>query len=343
MTTYRKEETKIPAPAVTIDRMVLERIRRYVGQCSTEISGFGFATVSDGKMHIIDARVVKQDAVSGAHTDINKDALNALMYEWRNLNGILVWWHSHVNMGTEWSSLDRATIMDLGKHYMCLAMVFNKRQEQRCALAFKAELPFLDNPQVLMIDDIPVSTAIEVPAETIAAWDKELAEALPPPSKFNPLYSDRWDDWGHGPRGDLTILNSAAGWDPSDFWEDAKQGEKEDCDWKHGSHWIDSQGKWLKSWSQRKKEAAAREAAKPAVVPTVSDGAIHEARLAVAREDEDIISYDALKDEYELIGGVIVDAEWYWKAADGMGMSESDIDDLYNYIEKERETADAKH
>lgn len=353
----------MPMPKVTIDRMVLERIRHYVHQCDTEISGFGFATVKDGKFHIMDARVVKQDAVSMAHTDINKDALNGMMYEWRLLEGVLVWWHSHVNMSTGWSSTDRDTIMDLGKHHMCLAMVFNKRHEQRCALAFRSEIPFMDKPQIVMIDDIPVAAYLEVPKETTDAWDKELIEALPPPRPVVDMasWSDEWGFPHHRSRGgDMWLTGNDHKWDPAEFWDDATIGAANDCDWSKGSHWFESEGKWRKSWKQRQKEAAEKRAQAIIVTSTPPVGSqfvgspsaivdsIHESRRAFATEDEDILQYRAISDEFELVGGVWVDAEWYIKTVSGPdnpmrafhGLSEAEVEDLYQQVKKERETAD---
>lgn len=356
MTTSERNKVDFPLPRVTMDRVVLERMRRYVDQCNTEISGFGFATVSGENVHIMDARVVKQDSVGGAHTDINQDALNALMNEWSDREGVLVWWHSHVNMAAFWSATDTSTIKSLGKNGMVVAVVMNKRHESRCAIAFKADLPFRKDPSVIMIDDIPMHATLDMPANVLAVWDQELKDSLPAPRQFPVMTShSEWDaesgrfvypvETGTG----RTIgLGTGSFWDIKDCWDNANDAYQ-DIDWQHGCHWSSRHNKWVKSYKQRELEKKRKGAVfSDAGVgsPSAQQDSLIEARRAFALNDEDIITYLPITDEYELLCGIKVNADWYVKkswdkddptlaALGTSGLSDADLQDLYEQIRRE--------
>jgi len=90
------------------------KLKYYTQGCEEEISGIGQSEKIDKEtIRITDFFLFKQE-VSGASTDLDKSEV-AKFYQEQNKKGIdtsnyNVWWHSHCDMGTFWSSTDDSTI-----------------------------------------------------------------------------------------------------------------------------------------------------------------------------------------------------------------------------------------
>lgn len=136
------------------------KIMFYVNNCDKEIGGMGRIKFDKNKSEyrVTSVYLPKQE-VGSAHTDLDADSvaqceINSINDEgWYNF-----WWHSHVNMQAFWSGTDNATIKEMGKQGLCVAVVFNKRKECRGAVYARSNedhIPdfFNDNVSVEWVDE----------------------------------------------------------------------------------------------------------------------------------------------------------------------------------------------
>ena len=125
-----KVELRIP-----ID--VYMEVMDYVLASDVEVSGMGQIKFIDGVPTVTKAHITKQEC-SGTETELDADALGELEYECMDgryaMHGeLLWWWHSHVDMGTFWSSTDMNAIHTMGDNGSIFATVFNKKWDMLSA------------------------------------------------------------------------------------------------------------------------------------------------------------------------------------------------------------------
>jgi hypothetical protein len=101
---------------IKIPASVYQKIRSYVDNISTEISGLGKIELTmDGDIIIRDAKIFKQK-VTPTGTILDKNDLgkfyNRLMDEEGGLENWKLWWHSHAEMEVFFSGTDEQTIED---------------------------------------------------------------------------------------------------------------------------------------------------------------------------------------------------------------------------------------
>ena len=159
---------------VSIDPLVHKKVMHWVNKADGEVSGFGKVIFENGSFRIVEAYLVEQENGS-ATTDISAEGLAKLMTDTIRDKGYLNWWwHSHVNFGVFWSGQDKETIKELGEQGMCLATVFNKKDESRTAYYQAATKDgFLPR---LTIDNIPLKIDYEVDTSEVEKWDKAFDE-----------------------------------------------------------------------------------------------------------------------------------------------------------------------
>ena len=120
---------------------VHRQIMFYVNNCDKEIGGMGRIKFdkTKGEYTVLSVCLPTQE-VGSAHTDLDADSVAKCELATINDEGWFnFWWHSHVNMQAFWSSTDTATIKDMGKQGLCVAVVFNKRRECRGAVYARSE------------------------------------------------------------------------------------------------------------------------------------------------------------------------------------------------------------
>lgn len=123
-------------PQIFLPADIRNKIQFIVDHCDKEVSGLG-TVVFDKKQngYRVTSAILLDQEVGSAHTDIDDKAVAQALYESRNDEGELAfWWHSHVNMATFWSSQDHETMEAIGKNGLCVAIVFNKKEEMRGAI-----------------------------------------------------------------------------------------------------------------------------------------------------------------------------------------------------------------
>lgn len=319
-------DIKIPKPTIMIDKMALEKIRFFVDKDNEECSGMGMTRVVGDTIYIDDIKMLKQKN-GAAHTDIDADAVNKLNYEWRERQGEMnFWWHSHVNMSTFWSGTDEATIRQLGQHGMCVAAVFNKKREVRCAVAVKMQLPFMSNPDIIMFDNVEMRVGCEIPDEVKAAWSQEHEENVVKRTWSSHGYNGYRESWRQDHEKKDKVFRPVKTVDQF-HWDWDQQGRDNDPDW-NGTNWNSTIQKWRKSdkyleaekeyylkidramEEMADKQLAIRVPSIPASPSTLAD-ADQRMKRAFAHQRDEIVGYDSILDMFELPSGVKVNADWY--------------------------------
>lgn len=159
-------------PKVIINKDVHEEIMHYVNKSNFEVSGLGTVLVEKGEVLRVNRIILLPQENTQAHTEITAQSVAKAMYELREAPGELkFWWHSHVNMGVFWSSIDKETIHEWGDQGWVLATVFNKKNEMRSAFYSKDGLntPWGSHP--LFLDDLETKVEAVVDKEQVQLWD----------------------------------------------------------------------------------------------------------------------------------------------------------------------------
>lgn len=174
---------------VEISELAYQKVKHWVHKSNKEVSGFGVTSSrrdgNDTVFTVHDAYLLEQE-VGAAHTDIDAKALGKLMHKvltdetYGRANAgryrLNWWWHSHVNMEVFWSGTDKNTITDIGKNGLCLASVFNKRDEIRSAAAYTIEHPLVGSG--VHFEDELNTVYLYTPDPRQAEWDKEFDECV---------------------------------------------------------------------------------------------------------------------------------------------------------------------
>lgn len=173
-------------------------IMYHVNKSSVEVSGLGrVKRTTHGNLIVTKVYLLDQEN-SAVTTDIDPEALAALQYESREDEGDLnFWWHSHVNMGVNWSGTDTDTFEEFGKHGMLIGTVFNKKGEHRTAYYQGGNdfFPFV------WVDNIPTHFGHLPSKEQIDVWEKDhkakcKAKTYPKTNKWSPSSSLGLDNHG---------------------------------------------------------------------------------------------------------------------------------------------------
>lgn len=197
---------------VEISELAYQKVRHWVHKSNKEVSGFGVTSTRreghDTIFTVHDAYLLEQE-VGAAHTDIDAKALGKLMHKvltddvYGKANAgkyrLNWWWHSHVNMDVFWSGTDKNTIIDIGKNGLCLASVFNKRDEIRSAAAYTIEHPLVGNG--IHFEDELNTVYLYTPDPRQADWDREFDQCVKE-REYRPYHTTYPDD---GPQ--LSLLN----------------------------------------------------------------------------------------------------------------------------------------
>ena len=155
-----------------------DKIKYWVNRADKEVSGFGVTTreaTPTGVMFRVHDVMLLRQKVGAAHTDIDAQAMGILMYrvatepQYQGMR-LNYWWHSHVNMPCFWSGTDQETIRSIGSQGLCLATVFNKKNESRSAACYKVSSELGDD--TMLVDDISLSVDDLVLPEA-SVWEEE--------------------------------------------------------------------------------------------------------------------------------------------------------------------------
>jgi hypothetical protein len=144
---------------IRIEPVVFHTMMGYIKSTPDECSGMAKIQLTNNGYAVTSCHLVKQEN-GPATTDLDETDLGRLMFETRDVPGMLnCWWHSHAGMSAFWSGTDRSTIEELGKNGFILAIVLNHKGEHRAAFYKKGDSitpdMFLDNLEVeVAFDDV---------------------------------------------------------------------------------------------------------------------------------------------------------------------------------------------
>ena len=142
----------------------------YVDLIDYEISGVGLVEKQDGGILYVTELFLLNQTVTGTETRLHKDDVIKFMMEKMEdqnfpMEKLRLWWHSHVNVDTFWSSTDSGTInnldLDLPEDNWWLSIVANKSGKRRARVDTYA--PFrltVDNINVELGDDLELMEEI---------------------------------------------------------------------------------------------------------------------------------------------------------------------------------------
>jgi len=151
------------SPIIQIDLLAKQKLDLYIKHCADEISGLGRVVRSNGKMIITEIILLKQEC-SSSSSDLDEKELDEFVLteieQGRPIEDLKLWWHSHVNMSTFWSSTDTGTIEKL-KNGWCISIVGNKSGQ------YKTRVDLFE-PFRYCFDDLP----LEIIAPTTPALEE---------------------------------------------------------------------------------------------------------------------------------------------------------------------------
>jgi proteasome lid subunit RPN8/RPN11 len=149
----RSEVTFAPTFKVRIGATAYKKLFSYVLASNLEVSGLGLVKpVKDG-YQIYDIFVLDQLS-SGAHTDLDKQAMTNLMLKIlkekgeKEVNNLRFWWHSHPNFGVSPSGTDDATGERLANDQYLVSWIVNHNRDIYCRIE-------LTKPFRMTLSDVP--------------------------------------------------------------------------------------------------------------------------------------------------------------------------------------------
>lgn len=182
-------------PKIIIPMNIRNEIQFLVDNCALEISGLGNVVYDkDANAYRVVSIILLDQEVGAAHTDIDDAAVAQAVYDLRDSEGELAfWWHSHVNMDTFWSGTDKSTMIEIGKNGLCVAVVFNKKEEMRGALVMSP-----DGFPSYLVDDVDIEIEYTYDFDTEAKLAEMKAKVRE--KKYVSYQSQgAWSHGGHTP------------------------------------------------------------------------------------------------------------------------------------------------
>lgn len=161
---------------VTIEREIYEKLMFYVRKADKEISGIGKAYRYEDSIVVYDA--ILSDCINSAtQTDIDELSMAKSMVELDiQSDEYLVWWHSHVNMGTTLSGTDVATTKQIGSNGACVSLVLNKKGEVNSAVMFNLDSYGFNGLPPMFLNDVPVDVGEYFDEDTLAELEQDFKD-----------------------------------------------------------------------------------------------------------------------------------------------------------------------
>lgn len=175
---------------VNILSEAFEKLKLYIECAAGEISGLGTVENINNTLVVTDVFILPQES-SSSNTELDDEAISDLLLSWDEqglpLEKLKLWWHSHGNMGTFWSTTDDNTIEKLGSSWM-LSIVGNKKNE------FLARFD-LYSPLKLTVDNLALSELKAPNTELKNTIKEEIKEKVRTTVWANSNYNAnrRWD------------------------------------------------------------------------------------------------------------------------------------------------------
>ncbi len=136
------------------------KLRYYVEQCETEISGFGKVLeekrTSGTIFLVVDFEIFDQE-VSAAHSTLSEDALAKFLFEktkaGENLAQWKVWWHSHAKMESYFSNIDTGTMDNTTEFKHMISLVTNHKDQKVARIDVYDPIRFHESMEVVVMEE----------------------------------------------------------------------------------------------------------------------------------------------------------------------------------------------
>lgn len=156
MNSFVKPSEVILSPTfkVRIGAVAYKKLFSFVTASDLEVSGLGLVKPIENGFKIYDIFVLKQIS-SGAHTDLDKQAMTNLMLKLlkekgaKEVNNLRFWWHSHPHFGVSPSGADDATGERLANDQYLVSWIVNHNRDIYCRIE-------LTKPFRMTLCDVPV-------------------------------------------------------------------------------------------------------------------------------------------------------------------------------------------
>lgn len=215
---------------VTIAPQASARLDAYIKHASGEVSGLGLVEKDGDKFHITEVFLFEQES-SASDTELCQDDVSKFLVELAtegvDTSKLRLWWHSHANMATFWSSTDESNIRRINTDWL-LSVVGNKKGE------YLARLDFI-SPITLTLDDVPFTVAAHLTEEEEAAIVQEIKDKVTPVTYWYPYGKGSYGKSYYsapattGKQTHKPIGTPRGFWDDP-MWEDVDDGLMDDLD-----------------------------------------------------------------------------------------------------------------
>jgi hypothetical protein len=174
---------------VIIPSHIYAEIDFFVQLSPIECSGLGRIKLNEDGDYVVTSVYLPKQENTSVTTEMEKIAVTSLHYSSRKDEGTLNWWwHSHVDMATNWSGTDHDTMEEFGSNGFLVSTVFNKRRDMRSCY-FQAQTDILASVKV---DNLETEVKYFVDEATKKLWTKKFNDnckkkvSAPIPNAFYP-------------------------------------------------------------------------------------------------------------------------------------------------------------
>ncbi len=148
---------------ISITNEAFSKLKYFIAECPAEISGFGkvreIIDKKDKEFLIHDVEILKQE-VGDAHATIDEEAMAKFLFEktkkGESTKEYRLWWHSHNDFSSFFSSIDTATIDDSTEFPYLISLVGNKEGKFEIRYdEYKPERITIDRNEIKLIPEDP--------------------------------------------------------------------------------------------------------------------------------------------------------------------------------------------
>lgn len=204
-------QARNPGVKILFREMAFEKMYAYAKVAApNEVGGFGFATVKDGVVEVYDAAILPQ-TVGPGFTTLSPEGMAKYLREMAHpMEDLRVWWHSHGNFGTFFSSQDMSCVQELLKFVpWILTPVVNVRNDLYLAVHMKyPTYHFYDDLEYDVLS--PAEEASRVAALEVPIYVKEKPIVYQERQKqgvVGPLSLWKNEDYSDGGWGDRIVVS----------------------------------------------------------------------------------------------------------------------------------------
>jgi proteasome lid subunit RPN8/RPN11 len=198
-------QARNPGIKILFKELAFEKMYAYAKEAiPNEVGGFGFASIDQGILNVYDIVLLPQ-TVGPASTTLTPEGIAQYLQQMPHpMSDLRIWWHSHANFGTFFSSTDMKCVQELLKFVpWILTPVVNAKNDLYLAVHMKyPTYHFYDDLEYDVLspaDEASKLAALEVPLyvkEAPRVFEERTSQGM---AKSVSLWKDKdYRDWGGG-------------------------------------------------------------------------------------------------------------------------------------------------